>query len=203
MSSGGYANLVPQALAGNLQLPGHATKMGLLGVGYTANFTAHIHWADVSAYEITGTGYGSGGVTLASATLTLVAANSWSAVRTAATVYAYGAVVRPSAANGLLYMAAVAGTTGAGTPTFPVNPGQTVVDGGVTWCCIGGWATVYTTAPAYWASTTITARYGVVYDSVSNVLVCLQDFGTTLTTAGQPFQVAPDPVAGWAVFPPL
>jgi hypothetical protein len=53
--------------------------------------------------------------------------------RQATTAYALGDVVVPSAPNGHVYEATVAGTTGAGAVTWPTTEGATVVDGTVTW----------------------------------------------------------------------
>jgi len=45
--------------------------------------------------------------------------------------------VFPTTANGYAYRANTAGTTGGSEPTWPTTIGSTVVDGGVTWQCIG------------------------------------------------------------------
>jgi Pectate lyase superfamily protein len=52
------------------------------------------------------------------------------------TVYAASRLVIPTA-NGILHMyeATTGGTSGASEPTWPTTPGQTVVDGTVTWTC--------------------------------------------------------------------
>ena len=42
---------------------------------------------------------------------------------------------RPTVANGYIYTATVAGTTGVPEPTWPTTVGNTVVDGTVTWTC--------------------------------------------------------------------
>jgi len=77
-------------------------------------------------------------------TVTATTAFPWQASR----AYAAGDVIRPASANAHLYQCAVAGTTAASQPVFPVN-GSTVTDGGVTWqdlgtsaaCCISNPAT--------------------------------------------------------------
>lgn len=43
----------------------------------------------------------------------------------------------PTAANTYYYKATTTGTTGATQPTWPTTAGATVVDGGVTWTCMG------------------------------------------------------------------
>ncbi|WP_276681482.1 SGNH/GDSL hydrolase family protein [Thalassolituus oleivorans] len=52
-----------------------------------------------------------------------------------------GKVVRPKIANGYFYVNLVDGfvTSGATEPVWPTRPGETVVDGGVTWQCRLGW----------------------------------------------------------------
>jgi hypothetical protein len=62
-----------------------------------------------------------------------VAAIGWVTL-TAKSLGAYG---KPTVSNGLYYKATVAGTTGASQPTWPTTVGATVVDGTVTWTCMG------------------------------------------------------------------
>lgn len=56
---------------------------------------------------------------------------------TATTVVVLGDYVVPDSANTYYYKAAAAGTTGSSEPTWPTTVGATVVDGGVTWLCVG------------------------------------------------------------------
>lgn len=51
----------------------------------------------------------------------------------AATAYAYGDEIIPATRNGRRYICAVAGTSGATEPDWPINAFSTVVDGTVTW----------------------------------------------------------------------
>jgi hypothetical protein len=105
----------------------------------TAQFLSDVVTAGVGV-EATGggsTGYTTGGLTLASKTITYTAANSFSNQRANSTAYAAGDVVRPATGNGFVYQATTAGTTGGSVPTYPTVVGQTVVDGGVTWTCAG------------------------------------------------------------------
>jgi hypothetical protein len=44
--------------------------VALLGSGYTPNIDTNIFWSDVSANEVTGTGYTAGGATIANKTVT-------------------------------------------------------------------------------------------------------------------------------------
>jgi len=51
-----------------------------------------------------------------------------------------GDAVRPVTRNGYAYECTVAGTTGGSEPTWPTTPGNTVVDGTVTWTCRNNYA---------------------------------------------------------------
>lgn len=62
-----------------------------------------------------------------------VVAPTWQA----STSYAFDALVSPSTANGFQYECTVAGTSGGTEPTWPTTLASTVVDGTVTWRCIG------------------------------------------------------------------
>lgn len=92
---------------------------------YSPNFTVDSVFSDISAAEITGTGYTAGGATLAS----------------------------------------------------------------VSWSTTGGINKLTATNPA-WATSTLTARFAVVYDStVSNALVACLDFGADVSSVGATFTV--------------
>lgn len=57
-----------------------------------------------------------------------------------ATVYALGAVIKPTVDNGYYYVCSRAGTSGGTEPVFPVVVGQTVNDpdaNGARWTCTG------------------------------------------------------------------
>lgn len=58
----------------------------------------------------------------------------------ASTAYALGDAVRPVTRNGYVYECTAAGTTGSSEPTWPTTPGNTVVDGSVTWTCRANYA---------------------------------------------------------------
>ncbi len=51
------------------------------------------------------------------------------------TAYALGVFVSKIAGNAYRYECTEAGTSGAGEPTWPTTPGETVEDGTVTWTC--------------------------------------------------------------------
>ena len=52
-------------------------------------------------------------------------------------VYAAGAFVRPTTANGFRYQAGSGGTSGTTEPTWPTTIGDTVTSDGITWTCAG------------------------------------------------------------------
>lgn len=59
------------------------------------------------------------------------------AARANSTPYALGAYILPAAPNGFVYKATAGGTSGGSIPTYPTTIGGTVVDGTVTWTCVG------------------------------------------------------------------
>lgn len=164
---------------------------------YTPNLDTHIYKSSVTN-EITGTGYTAGGATLGSAAITNTVANSWATQWAVATAYAVNDIVRPTAGNGHVYMCIVAGTSHASVqPTWPTVARQTVVDNTVTWAEIGGGINQYDAADASWSSSTLTARYAVVYDSspasdATRPLIGLLDFGSDVSSTASTFTVVWD-----------
>jgi hypothetical protein len=121
--------------------------------------------ADLTNELATGGGYTSGGLAVASESITTTLANAWSVARANATAYAVDDVVRPAAGNGWLYRAVVAGTSGGSIPAFPTVLGQTVTDGGVTWEAYGRAIVVLGFTDPVWAAATFgPARYLVLSD---------------------------------------
>jgi hypothetical protein len=187
--------------------------MALLGSGYTPNLATDHDWSDISTHEITGTGYVSGGNELTGVSVTLTQANSWGPTWSANTGYYYGQIVKPLASpNGLLFRAigsgtsGAAGVTGASEPTWPTTVGQVVVDGSVTWACIGYAVIVFTSATVTWHTATFTASYAVIYDAQSGTystesLLVLETFAVAQSPAGVNFPLIPDPILGWFVIP--
>lgn len=196
-----YANAFDQAFSAAINWAGDSIKMALLASSYTPNLSGHVHWSDVSASEITGTGYTAGGVALASKTHTVTAANSWSTAWAASTAYVQGAVVRPSTANGFLFYAEAGGTTGSTAPTWPTTVGATVTDGTVTWTCVGESIIQWSSASASWSASTISAAYGVIYDAQSGTastepLIALINFGGTVSSTNSTYTITV-PSLGW------
>lgn len=161
-------------------------KISLHTSTYAPNLDTHETLTDVTN-EISGTGYTTGGVTLASKTIVYTAADSWATARANSTAYVVGDIVRPAAGNGHLYRCIVAGTSSGTPPTYPTVSGQTVADNTVTWAEIGRGVTVFDCADPQWTSSTFTCRYGVVARSTgtastSPLLWLLEAMDDTLTT---------------------
>lgn len=162
---------------------------------YTPNLDTHAYVSDLTNELAAGSGYSTGGVTLASATVTYTAANSWGTPRANSTAYALGAIIRPASANGFLYRVVVAGTTGSGLPTFPTVLGTTVADGTATLACVGSGIIVLTAATASWSTASFTGvRYAVISDrtpgtAATQPLLGLVDFTTDQAGSGGVFSV--------------
>lgn len=125
----------PKMFDGTIDWDTDTIKMALL-VAHTADTALDDFWDDVSADEMSGTGYTAGGETL-TCSVVRTAANSWGTNWAASTAYNVGDIVKPVSGNGFVYRAVVAGTSAASEPTWPTTPGVTVVDNGVTWANIG------------------------------------------------------------------
>lgn len=125
----------------------------------------HDYVDDLTNELATGGGYTSGGLAVASESITTTLANAWGVQRANATAYAVDDVVRPAAGNGWLYRAVVAGTSGGSVPAFPTVLGQVVTDGGVTWEAYGRAIVVLGFTDPVWAAATFgPARYLVLSD---------------------------------------
>lgn len=184
--------------APNIDYLSDTINLALVTSAYTPNLTTDDFWNDVVANEVTGTGYTANGATLGTKTLTITAANSWSVQWAAATAYTTGRIVRPTTGNGFLYRSTGAGSSHATTePTWPTTIGATVVDNGVTWTCVGRTIIQWDGADVSWASSTVTARYAVLYDrtpatDATRPLIGLFDFGSNQTTNNGTFAVTFD-----------
>lgn len=197
-----YANALDQALQGKINWTSDTIKLALVTSSYSPNLGSDKYWSTPQAYETSGTGYTAGGVTLSSITHTVTAANSWSTTRANSTAYTYGQLVIPASANGYLYRCVVAGTSGSSAPSYTTVVGTTFTDSGVTWMCAGESVSVYSSAAASWSSSTISAAYGVIYDSTpgtagTDPLIALINFGGTVSSTSATFTVTPDSALGW------
>ena len=71
-----YGNFLAKALNKEVDWDSDTIKVALLTSSYTPNQDTHDYFDDVSANEVTGTGYTSGGQTLGSKTVTYDGANN-------------------------------------------------------------------------------------------------------------------------------
>jgi hypothetical protein len=193
-------------VTGGRDFDSDALKITLHGTGYTPNYDTDAFQSILTSELSTAGGYTSGGLTLSGVTFAATAANSWGVVAATSTAYVAGQIVRPSAGNGFIYVAAVGGTSGGSAPTWPTTLYTTVADGSVTWCCIGRGAVALDFNDPSWATFTAGPfRYAVVADTTpgtaaTNPLLCAFDFGSGQTGGGGTFSIAVDP-AGALVLP--
>jgi hypothetical protein len=133
MASKLYGNFLLKALNKEVDFDSDTIKVALLTSSYTPDQDAHDYFNDVSTYEVTGTGYTSGGITLASKTATY-------------------------------------------------DSGTNVI--------------VLDAADVTWSSSTITARYAVVYDSTgtssTSALIGYVDFGSDQSSTNGNFTITWD-----------
>ena len=71
-----YGNFLKQALNKEIDWDSDTIKVALLSSSYTPNQDTHDYFDDVSSYEVTGTGYTTGGITLSSKTSTYDGTNN-------------------------------------------------------------------------------------------------------------------------------
>jgi len=155
------------------------------------------------AVETSGTGYTAGGLAVTGLAVSDVAAGSWPTAWAASTAYAVGQIVHP-AGSAYLYMCAVAGTTGASQPTWVEVSSRETVDGTAVWILVHDTVTVVTHDAVTWPNASLTAEYGVFYDSSTGVaetspLLWWTDFGDPQTVAGTSLIYTP-PAGGSLVF---
>jgi hypothetical protein len=190
-----YGAMLPAVFSASINWTSDTIKMALVTGSYVPNLTTDSHWASISSYETSGTGYTAGGQALGS-TVAGVLAYSSVGNRIASTLYGVDQVV---SVGTTIYVCVVSGTTAITTPTFLTVQGQVTVDGTAQWACLGGWLAYFTSAEVSWNPLTVTARYGVLYDSTSGLLIALIDTGSSQSLSG-PWALAPDPVSGWFFF---
>lgn len=210
MTARAYASGIRAALgggvAGGRDLDTDALKITLHTSTYTPNYDTDAFQSAATNELGTAGGYTAGGLALTGVTLTATAANSWGQVAATSTVYVAGQIVRPSAGNGYIYVAAVGGTSGGSAPTWPTVPYTTVTDGGVTWCCIGRGAVVLDFTDPAWATFTAGPfRTAVVADTTpgsaaTNPLLCAFAYASDQTGAGGTHTIAID-ASGALVLP--
>ena len=199
-----FGNVLDQAFSGGINWASDSIKMALLTSSATPNLATWIHYSDLTNEVASGGGYTTGGVALGTKTHTVTAANSWATAWASLGVYTVGQIVHPTVTNGYIYECVVGGTAGSVAGVLnagPTQQGATVVDGTVTWSCIGESITQWSSAAALWSAATISAQYGVIYDAQTGVaatepLIALINFGSTVTSTAGNFTVTPNAL-GW------
>jgi|ERR1700733_1317548 len=123
-----YTKAKNSVLNGSFNFASDTLKFMLLTSSYTPSQDNDGVYSDISANEVSGTGYTAGGVTLSGVTVTKTLANSWSATWAANTAYTVGKIVIPVTPNGFVYRCVSAGTSGGGVaPTVGTNASPIVV----------------------------------------------------------------------------
>jgi hypothetical protein len=128
-----YGSLIAKAFNKEVDWDSDTIKVALLSSSYTPNQDTDDYWNDVSSYEVTGTGYTAGGVTLSNKSLTY--------------------------------------TSGTNVTKFDADD-------------------------VSWTSSTITARYAVIYDSTgtasTSALIGYVDFGSNQSSSSGTFSIVWD-----------
>lgn len=191
-----YQYGVYHVMNGDVDFTADTVKIALLDNTYTYA-DANQYWdsggTGVGTDEVTGTGYTAGGITLANKAVTLVdsgSATAWAAT----TAYAVGDIVRKVADNGHIYRCISAGTSGGSEPAWSTATGVDVTDNTVTWEEAGsGFVKFDNTVEPEWTSSTITARYAVVYVTgtagVADYVLGLIDFGQDESSSNGSFKI--------------
>jgi hypothetical protein len=171
-------------------------RISLHSSAYTPDLDAHDYVNDLTNELATGGGYTSGGLAVASESITTTLANAWGVARANSTAYSVDDVFRPAAGNGHLYRVVTAGTSAGAPPVFPTNLGETVADGTALIQNAGRAVTVLGFTDPVWAAATFgPARYAVLSDrtpgaAASQPLLGLLDFGVDKTGGGGNFTIA-------------
>ncbi|NIU50077.1 MAG: hypothetical protein GWN74_13570 [Thermoplasmata archaeon] len=95
-----------------------------------------------------------------------------------------------------MYQCVVAGTSNSGEPTWDTTPGQDTTDNTVVWTEAGRGLVTLDAANVSWTSSTITARYAIIYKDTGTAstspLIGFIDFGQDESTTNGTFQVTFD-----------
>lgn len=189
-----FAKGIEHLGAGDIDWASNTIKYALLTSSATITPATDEFFDSIDANEVAnGNGYTTGGVTLASKTLATVddaAVSAWQA----STAYDAGDIVRPTSADGHIYLCITAGTTGGTEPTWQTGFGENTSDGTAEWVQAGDSYLKFDAANAQWTSSTITARYGVCYVAGStpgtdDYLIAYLDFGQNESSDNGTFEV--------------
>ena len=156
---------------------------------YSPNRSSHAYVSSLSNEVANGSGYTTGGKSLASLSLGWIADTSLAAAAVS-TAYVLNELRRPATANGFIYQVIQAGTSSGTAPTWPTTVGATVTDGTVVWACVGIGYVRFDAADVSWAaSTTFSWRYAVISDrtpgsAATQPLLAVLDAGSTQTNLG-------------------
>lgn len=167
-------------------------RVMLLTNAYTFS-AAHDYANDIRTNEVAATGgYVTDGAQITTPTVTDVVDSGLTA-HAVSTAYVQGDLVRPAAANGHCYMCIVAGTTAGVAPTWPTTLRATVADNTVTWAEVGPGFTRFDGDNISYTSSTITARYAVVYVDTgvdtTSALLGFVDFGQDESSSSGNFDI--------------
>jgi len=198
-----YPSAFSAGFTGQLTWAGNNISCALMDSAFTLTSTPTT-WSNLSANEISGTGYTTGGAVLANPQVNVTQANVWTLTWAASTGYTAGSVVRPTTGNGYLYMV-ISGSGNSSTtqPTWPTVIGESVVDGAVTWVCAGTAIVVWTGDPISWGNSSFTAYGAVFYSTQGGGPTADPVFGGILFSAAETtptagtFVLNPDPNLGF------
>ncbi len=186
-----YPNGWKNFVNGTIDYDADTIKVALLTSTSAFNDT-HEFWSDISANEVSGTGYTAGGDTLATKTVNVTdssALTAWAA----STAYSLGDVVRASTDNGNVFRCVVAGTSGGTEPTWVTTSFRETADNTVVWVQFGSAVIWLDAADVTWASSTITARYAAIYkdtgSAATSPLMGWVDFGQDESSSNGNFTI--------------
>jgi len=187
-----YAKGVQHFMGADINWTTASLKVALHTSSYTPD-TAGDEFQSVLGNETSGTGYTAGGITLTAIAEAIVddaAATAWGAT----TAYDVGDLVRPGSANGYIYRCIIAGTSGGSEPTWTTTVGRDLTDNTATWENVGTQYVKLDGNDVSWTpSTTISARYAVVYvdgaNGTADFVIGYVDFGTTESSSNGDFDI--------------
>lgn len=191
-----FATGIEHLGAGDIDWASDTIKYALLTSSATPALGTNEFFDDLDGDEVAnGNGYTTGGATLGSKTVTTIddaSVTAWAG----STAYVVGDIVRPTSADGHIYRCVVAGTSHSVEPTWVTTYGRETAEtsGSVVWANFGDSYLRYDAANVSLTSSTITARYGVVYVAGStpgtdDYLIALLDFGQDEESENGTFEI--------------